>query len=55
MFIEDCGLDSMKFGELFMLESMASLDSAMVVAVLQFWASEKVKMSIFKMFVLDFL
>ena len=32
----------MKIGELFMLETVASLDSAMVVAVLQFWASEKV-------------
>ena len=43
VFTEDFGTDSMKIGELFMLETVASLDSAMVVAVLQFWASEKVK------------
>ena len=48
VFTEDSGADSMKIGELFMLETVASLDSAMVVAVLQFWASEKVNHLILK-------
>ena len=48
VFTEDSGADSMKIGELFMLETVASLDSAMVVAVLQFWASEKVNHLIMK-------
>jgi hypothetical protein len=32
----------MKIGELFLLETIASMDSAMVVAVLEFWAVTKV-------------
>jgi hypothetical protein len=42
VFTEDCGTDSMKIGELFMLETVASLDSSMVIAVLEFWAATKV-------------